>query len=93
MTAGTRWTTWFSRCSRTARSTISSATSGPGDGKTVDGVIGKDLSNRIPEWAEHGAERRTVPYRVAADMDAPNPDSDEECHHTNVQLLNSVALA
>jgi phospholipase C len=28
---------------------------GPGDGKTFDGVIGKDLTNPIPEWAEHGA--------------------------------------
>ena len=37
---------------------------GPEDGKTFDGVIGKDLSNPIPEWAEHGAERKTVPYTV-----------------------------
>jgi phospholipase C len=28
---------------------------GPGDGKTFEGVIGKDLTNPIPEWAEHGA--------------------------------------
>ncbi len=24
----------------------------PGDGKTFDGVVGKDLSSPIPEWAE-----------------------------------------
>jgi phospholipase C len=30
---------------------------GPGDGKTFDGVIGKNLSNPIPAWAEHGADR------------------------------------
>ena len=30
---------------------------GPGEGKTLEGVIGKDLSNLIPEWAEHGADR------------------------------------
>ena len=35
---------------------------GPEDGKTFEGVIGKDLSNPIPEWAEHGAERKVVPY-------------------------------
>ena len=35
---------------------------GPEDGKTFEGVIGKELSNPIPEWAEHGAERKTVPY-------------------------------
>src|SRR6516225_6029727 len=46
---------------------------GPEDGKNFDGVIGKNLSNPIPEWAEHGAERKTVPYTVATDMDAPNP--------------------
>jgi phospholipase C len=28
---------------------------GPEDGNDFDGVIGKDLSNRIPAWAEHGA--------------------------------------
>jgi phospholipase C len=61
---------------------------GPGDGKTFDGVLGKDLSNPIPEWAQHGAERKTVPYTVATDMDAPNPDSGEEYFHTNTQLFN-----
>ncbi len=51
---------------------------GPGDGKTFDGVLGKDLSNPIPEWAEDGADRKVVPYTVATDMDSPNPDSGEE---------------
>ncbi len=51
---------------------------GPDDGKTFEGVIGKDLTNPIPEWAEHGAERRVVPYTVATSMDSPNPDSGEE---------------
>src|SRR6266704_1035604 len=55
---------------------------GPGDGKTFDGVIGKDLSNPIPAWAEHGADRQVVPYTVATDMDSPNPDSGEEYYHT-----------
>jgi len=63
---------------------------GPEDGKSFEGVIGKNLSNPIPEWAEHGAEGRTVPYAVATDMDAPNPDSGEEYYHTNVQLFNSL---
>ena len=35
---------------------------GPEDGKTFEGVIGKGRSNPIPEWAEHGVERKTVPY-------------------------------
>jgi phospholipase C len=41
---------------------------GPGDGKSFDGVIGKDLSNPIPAWAEHGAERKVVPYTVATEL-------------------------
>jgi phospholipase C len=61
---------------------------GPDDDKTFDGVIGKDLSNPIPEWAEHGAERKVVPYTVATHMDSPNPDSGEEYPHTNTQLYN-----
>ncbi len=63
---------------------------GPEDGKTFEGVIGKDLSNPIPEWAEHGADRKVVPYTVATDMDSPNPDSGEEWYHTNTQLFNAI---
>ncbi len=63
---------------------------GPEDGRAFEGVIGKDLSNPIPDWAEHGAERKTVPYTVATDMDAPNPDSGEEYFHTNTQLYNTL---
>jgi phospholipase C len=60
---------------------------GPHDGKTFDGVIGKNLSNPIPAWAENGADRQVVPYTVATDMDSPNPDSGEEYYHTNTQLF------
>jgi phospholipase C len=60
------------------------------DGKTFDGVIGKELSNPIPQWAEHRAGRTTVPYTVSDDMDAPNPDSGEEYFHTNTQLYNTL---
>jgi phospholipase C len=41
---------------------------GPGDGKNFDGVIGKELTNPIPGWAEHGADRKVVPYTVATDI-------------------------
>jgi phospholipase C len=61
---------------------------GPDDGKTFEGVIGKDLSNPIPDWAEQGAEEKVVPYEVATEMDSPNPDSGEEWYHTNTQLFN-----
>ena len=36
---------------------------GPGDGKAFEGVIGKDLSNPIPGWAEHGADRKVGALR------------------------------
>jgi len=54
---------------------------GPGDGKTFEGVTGRDLTNPIPEWAEHGAGRKKVPYTVAADLDSPNPGTGEEYPH------------
>jgi phospholipase C len=63
---------------------------GPEDGKSFDGVIGKNLTNPIPKWAEHGADRKIVPYAVATDMDSPNPDSGEEYFHTNTQLFGTI---
>ena len=35
---------------------------GPGEVKSFEGVIGKDLKNPIPAWAEHGADRKFVAY-------------------------------
>jgi phospholipase C len=51
---------------------------GPGDGKAFEGVVGKELSKPIPQWTEHGAEKKVVPYAVAMDPDSPNlaPDSN-----------------
>ena len=63
---------------------------GPEDGKTFEGVIGKDLTNPIPDWAEHGADHKAVPYATATDMDSPNPDSGEEWYHTNTQLFGRL---
>jgi phospholipase C len=61
------------------------------DGKTFEGVVGRNLSNPIPEWAEHGADRQVVPYTMATDMDSPNPDSGEEYSHTNTHLYNILS--
>ena len=60
----------------------------PEDGKTFERVVGKNLSNPIPDWAEYGADRKVVPYTIATDMDAPNPHSGEEYFHTNSQVFN-----
>ncbi len=62
---------------------------GPGDGKTFEGVIGKDAYEPRPPWAKHGAETPSVvPYTVATNMDSPNPDSGEEYPHTNTRVYN-----
>jgi phospholipase C len=58
----------------------------PGEVRSFEGVLGKDLSNPIPEWAEHGADRKVVPYGVAKTMDTPNPDSGEEYPHVRRSL-------
>jgi phospholipase C len=62
----------------------------PGEVESFEGVIGKELSNPIPEWAEHGAERGVVPYGIAKDMNTPYPDPGEEYPHINTQLYGEV---
>ena len=47
----------------------------PGEVSSFEGVIGKDLSNAIPQWAEDGAQRATVPYGVAAKRSCMLPRS------------------
>jgi Phosphoesterase family len=53
----------------------------PGDVKSFEGVINKDLKNPIPEWAESGADRKFVSYGVASNMNTPRPDPGEEYPH------------
>ncbi|HEY1652581.1 MAG TPA: alkaline phosphatase family protein [Acidimicrobiales bacterium] len=60
----------------------------PGAVESFEGVVGKDLSNPVPDWAEHGAPGGVVPYGVSVGMDAPDPDPGEEYPHTNTQLFN-----
>ena len=62
----------------------------PGEVASFEGVIGRELSNPIPEWAQDGADRKVVPYGVAANMDTPNPDSGEEYPHTNTQMFGTI---
>jgi hypothetical protein len=74
MSVCTPWTTSFWSSSKTALSTICWVA----------------FTAPMTEWAEHGADRKTVPYTVTDDMDAPNPDSGEEYFHTNTQLFNTL---
>ena len=62
----------------------------PGEVESFEGVIGRELSNPIPGWAEHGADRGVVPYGVAKNMDTPNPDPGEEYQHVNTQLFGLI---
>jgi phospholipase C len=62
----------------------------PGEVESFEGVIGKDLRNPIPDWAEHGADRGSVPYEIARDMNTPYPDPGEEYPHINTQLYGRI---
>src|SRR5215469_13923576 len=59
----------------------------PGEVPAFEGVLGKNLHNSIPEWAEYGVNRDFVPFSVASNMNAPNPDPGEEYPHVNTQLF------
>ena len=60
----------------------------PGEVASFEGVIGKQFSNPIPEWAEDGFERGAVEYDVAESMNTPSLDPGEEYPHVNTQLFN-----
>jgi phospholipase C len=60
---------------------------GPGEVESFEGVIGRNLTNPIPEWAEDGAGRKFVDYGVATNMNSPKPDPGEEYPHINTDLF------
>src|SRR5271170_3793290 len=60
---------------------------GPGEVASFEGVIGKDLRNFIPAWAEHGADRKFVSYGESPNMNTPHPDPGEEYPHINTDLF------
>ena len=62
----------------------------PGEVAAFEGVLGKELSNPIPPWADDGASRGRVPYGVAPHMNTPNPDPGEEYQHLNTQLFGVI---
>jgi phospholipase C len=61
----------------------------PGEVASFEGVIGKNLKNSIPSWAEHGAERKFVPYGLATNMNSPHPDPGEEYPHISTDLFGT----
>jgi len=62
----------------------------PGQVPSFEGVLGRQLTNPVPAWAEHQPAGGAVAYRVAQSMDSPDPDSGEEYQHTNTQLFNRL---
>jgi phospholipase C len=59
----------------------------PGEVKAFEGVINRDLKNPVPDWAQHGAERKFVTYGVTSNMNTPKPDPGEEYPHLNTALF------
>jgi hypothetical protein len=57
----------------------------PGEVEAFEGVGGKELSNPLPGWAEHGADRKVVPYGISPTMNTPWPDPGEEFPHPAVR--------
>jgi phospholipase C len=62
----------------------------PGEVAMFEGVIGKNLANPIPDWAEYGADRKVVPYTIATNMNTPHPDPGEEYPHINTDLFGVI---
>jgi phospholipase C len=62
----------------------------PGEGRTFEGVLGHEFSNRIPPDLD-GSERATVPVHPATNMDTPDPDPGEEYPHVNTQLYGTIS--
>jgi hypothetical protein len=60
----------------------------PGEVASFEGVIGRDLSNPVPEWAD--ASGKLVPYGLAPHWNTPNPDPGEEYQHVNTQLFGVI---
>ncbi len=63
----------------------------PGEVPSFEGVIGKDLTNPIPDWAaDPGDGSGSVRYGVAAGLNTPSPDPGEEYQHVNTQLFGII---
>ena len=62
----------------------------PGEVESFEGVSGKELSNPVPDWAEHRPAEGVLRYEVAPSMNTPNPDSGEELPHINTQLFGTL---
>jgi phospholipase C len=62
----------------------------PGEVASFEGVLGKDLSNPVPEWAADRSGGAAISYGVAAAMNTPGADPGEEYPHVNTQLFGII---
>ncbi|MCI4365210.1 MAG: hypothetical protein L3K10_04005 [Thermoplasmata archaeon] len=61
----------------------------PGEVPAFEGVVGRNLSNPIPEYALL-ADRHQVPVHPTEKMGTPDPDPGEEYPHVNTQIYGGV---
>jgi phospholipase C len=62
----------------------------PGEVASFEGVLGKNLSNPVPDWAADRSGGAKVSYGVATDMNTPAWDPGEEYPHVNTQLFSII---
>ncbi len=62
----------------------------PGEVPAFEGVIGRNLSNPVPEWARTPGGPDRIGYAVATGMNSPSPDPGEEYQHVNTQLFGTI---
>ena len=58
--------------------------------KSLEGIIGRELPTRSPSGPRTGAQKGSIPYGIAENMDTPNPDAGEEFQHVNTQLFGTI---
>src|SRR5580658_1168621 len=64
----------------------------PGERRSFEGVVGRDLSNPIPAGLDD-ADRSRVEVHPATRLDTPDPNPGEEYPHVNTQMYGSVEPA
>src|SRR5580700_775853 len=62
----------------------------PGEVASFEGVLGKDLSNPVPDWAADRSGGADISYGVATGMNTPDADPGEEYPHVNTQLFGII---
>jgi phospholipase C len=63
----------------------------PGEVASFEGVLGKELTNPIPDWAEdRGPGTTCLDYGISPNANTPSPDPGEEYQHVNTQLFGVI---